>query len=187
MSILDYIEDEEITLSDDVYYHAFPYRQNEFINMITEGIKAPILIGERSRGNNGFFYVSLSKDENKKNSAYEIMKHMPMLVIDGRLSTVKVKYYLNNRFNYWWATNLPIPLRESEYEDEYQKLLRIDPKYFLAIEYNLAYNLNRFGKIDEDLSNITKMIIDLENQGVDLPIIDGSNKKRINKEKVLKL
>ena len=63
--IIHFIEDKQISIEEkDYFYHAFAYDQNEFINMLNNGIKSPILLGKSGSGLNGNFYVSLSKKEN---------------------------------------------------------------------------------------------------------------------------
>lgn len=42
-----------------------------------------------------------------------------------------------------------------------------------------------YDSIDEDMNILRKIVEDLENEDKDIPIIDGSSGKRINKEKVL--
>ena len=42
--IIHFIEDKQISIEEiDYFYHAFAYDQNEFINMLNNGIKSPIL------------------------------------------------------------------------------------------------------------------------------------------------
>lgn len=183
-NIIDFIEDKEIQLKDNVYYHAFPYRKDDFVNMITEGIKCPILIRKRAEGNNGYFYVSLSKKERCESSIYERTMHLPMFVIDGDMRTIKVSNYRKSKYDFGWAMNLPLPFRECEYDDEYQKFLKVSPKYFLAIQYNLYLNRLKYGTLDEDLKTLKNIVDTLEEEEIDLPIIDGSSLKAINKDKV---
>ena len=185
--ILDFIEDKKMQNYDGVYYHAFPYRKDKFIKMVNRGIMSPILLGKESKGNNGYFYVSLSKKEECEYSVYELLKHLPMFVIDGDMRTIKVKNYRRSKYGYGWAVDLPLPFRESSYDDEYQKFLCVSPRHFLAIQYNLYLNRMKFGDIDNDLVNLKSIVESLENEEVDLPIIDGSSLRVINKDKVKRL
>ena len=62
--MIQFIEDKDLTLPEkNYYYHAFVYIQEDFINMVNEGIKSAILLRKNGSGLNGNFYVSLSKRE----------------------------------------------------------------------------------------------------------------------------
>ena len=93
MELINYIEDTHI-LYDNPYYHSFEYNKDDFINMITEGIKSPILLGKPGGGNNGKFYVSLSKHENCEYSIYDKLNSNPMFVIDRNLKTLKTRNFI---------------------------------------------------------------------------------------------
>jgi len=189
IDMITYIEDEPFLLLGNPYYHAFRYEPDEFTNMITEGIKSPILLGKEGTGNNGPFYVSLSKKENAEKSVYDMLKSLPMFVIDGNIKTIKAKNSNKEKTFPISFTRTPLPFRDCEYDDEYQKFLRVSPKDILAIQYNLFANHleNNEDYIIEQLLTLIKMVEDLEKEQINLPIIDASNSKRINKQKVLSL
>ena len=84
----------------------------------------------------------------------------------------------------------PLPFRESEYDDEYQKFLKVSPKYILAIQYNIFSNCQQHNDSNytkQQLLILREIIRDLESQKINLPIIDASTSTKINKEKVLSL
>jgi len=188
--IIHYIEDKPIILFDNPYYHSFQYKKEEFINMITEGIKSPILLGKSGGGNNGKFYVCLSKNERCENSIYDRLSSNPMFVIDGNIRTIKTRNFLKQGYCPISFMESPLPFRESEYDDEYQKFIKVLPKHILAIQYNIFSNYKQYNNSDytkHQLLILKQMIKDLESQKIYLPIIDASTSTKINKEKVLSL
>lgn len=189
IDIINYIEDEPILLVSKPYYHAFSYDSNEFISMITEGIKAPILLGKDGAGNNGPFYVSLSKNENAENSIYDRLQTLPMFVINENIKTFKARNFNKEKPYPLRFTRTPFPFRECQYDDEYQKFLKVSPKDILAIQYNLFYELVDKGEdyMKEQLLTLIKIVEDLEKKQVNLPIINTSTRTKLNKEKILSL
>ena len=190
MELINYIEDAPITLYDNHYYHSFQYNKEEFINMITEGIKSPILLGKPGGGNNGKFYVSLSKKEKCEYSIYDKLSSNPMFIIAGNLKTLKTRNFTKKGYYPISFMQSPLPFRESEYDDEYQKFLKVLPKYFLAIQYNIFSNCklhNDSNYTKQQLLILRQIIKDLEDQNISLPIIDASTSTKINNEKVLSL
>lgn len=185
--ILNYIEDEQVIM-DDFYYHAFSYNHEKFINMITEGIKSPILLKTKAGGNNGYFYVSLTKNENCKNSIYKKLDHMPMFIINNKIKTVKAKNFSLSSSYPMWVKNSPLPFRDCEYDDEYQKFLKVNPKDILGIIYDISNCDNPYlHDIKNKLFILNEMIKDLKSENINLPIINASSNKKINQEKVLSL
>ena len=80
--------------------------------------------------------------------------------------------------------------RVSEFDDEYQKFLKVPKKYIVGIRYNLYKILIECSTteiIKQNLLILKQIINDLRKSGVDLPIIDLSNSTLINQEKVLRL
>lgn len=190
IDIINYIEDESIILVNTPYYHAFQYKKEEFINMITEGIKAPILLGKTGGGYNGKFYVCLSKNTGCKNSIYNRLSNDPMFVIDGNMKTLKTRNIKEKGGYPISFTQSLLPFRESEYADEYQKFLKVPSKDILAIQYNISSNFQQYNNNDyirHELLILRQMIEDLDSQKIHLPIIDASTSTKINKEKVLSL
>lgn len=191
--MIQFIEDKNLLLPEkDYYYHAFVYNQNNFINMINKGIKSAILLGKHGSGLNGNFYVSLSKKEttNVDCSIYNQLLYLPMFIINDEIKTVKAVNCKKNTYHYpRWIRYSPLPFRETIYDDEYQKFLQVSSKDIVGIEYNLKFLFNRINKsnIIEDLVVLRNMINDLNSQKLDLPIIDYSSSREINKEKVLSL
>ena len=192
LRIIHYIEDESIKLDSDFYYHAFDYNQDEFISMITEGIKAPILLGKLGDGNNGKFYVSLARNVNCSNSIYNKLSGKPMFMINNKILTVKARNSKIYGMYPMFLMQSPLPFRDCEYDDEYQKFLKVSAKDILAIQYNIFSNFQKYNDKNNDyircqLLTLKQMIEDLESQKVYLPIIDASTSTKINTGKVLSL
>lgn len=188
--IIHHIEDEPIIPINNDYYHAFKYKQEEFIKMITEGIKSPILLGKNGDGNNGKFYVCLSKNEKCEKSIYDKLSSNPMFVINGSIHTIKSRNFTKYGHYPMCFMNSPLPFRECEYDDEYQKFWKVPPKYIIGIQYNIFSNCqqcNNVNYIKKQLLVLKKIVEDLNSQKNSLSIIDASTSNIINKEKVLSL
>lgn len=186
-NIISWIEDESIILDNDFYYHAFLYQQEEFLSMINEGIKSHILLGKNVQGNNGYFYVSLSKQEKCEFSIYNRLNHLPMFVISPKIRTIKTENF-RRRSSYLSGcmVNLPFPFRQSEYDDEYQKFLKVSSRDILAIQFDI-YSYIQHSSIKNRMLILKSMVEDLNSQKICLPIVDSSTLKKINQKKVLSL
>lgn len=175
----------------DCYYHAFYYQQQEFLSMLTDGIKSPFLLGKKGNGNNGKFYVSLSKNEECEMSAFDQLSENPMFVIQKNIKVVKAKNFKRVGHSLFCFTQTPFPIRECEYDNEYQKFMRVSPKDIVAIQFNLMsiyqHHFQDLEFIRKQLLILQKMVMDLENKSLDLPIVDGSISLKIDREKTLSL
>ena len=156
-------------------------------NILLNGIVCDYLKNEKPMLKyNGQFYISVSKNfrlDDNINSAYNYyIKMFPMFILSDKLHVVNTKKEdLLNKL----CINTPFPFRTSPYIDEYQVFLRVKKEYILGIEYMVKnlIKLNTPGVI-ENLKELVKL---LETLNLDMPIIDYSENKEINKEKVLKL
>ena len=185
MDIIKNIEDELIEINKNFYYHAFKYDKYEFINMVTYGIKSPILLGKAGNGNNGNFYISLSKNEECENNIYIKLSNNPMFIINPDIKTIKVRNFIKSGHFPNFFMPSPFPLRESEYDNEYQKFLKVKSKDIIGIGYNLSETTKDDIKIK--LSILKQMIEILESKKISIPIFDISSSTRINERKVLSL
>lgn len=188
--IISDIEEKNIILPKDSYYHAFQYQKESFINMITKGIKSPILLGKTAQGNNGYFYVSLSKKEACQDSIYDKLNSNPMFIIDRKINTIKTRNFKKEGHYPIFFTDSPLPFRESEYDNEYQKFFKVSPKDIVAIQYNIFefYKLSNNNEyIKNQLLILKQMVEILKVLDIELPIIDISTSREINQAKVLSL
>ena len=175
------------TLTKDVYYHAFTYNPSTFKKMMQEGIKAKILLHEKGTGYNGLFYVSLSKEnQGYLYSAYNLLIDHPAFIIAEKLKSLKTRNLgVENGYPLSFC-NTFLPFRESNYDDEYQRFLKVPPRMIKALRFNLTMNVSD-PALTEKLELLQNIIISLEEIQADLPIIDATSKRYINKEKVQKL
>lgn len=149
-----------------------------------EGIKAAIYFKQNNIGFNGNFYVSLSKHIISEADIYKLMINNPAFIISSKLKTIKAKYQ-----HYYpdFIRKSLLPLRGSVYDNEFQRLLKVNPKYFIGIRYNLSEALANAKDPQEVIFILWNIVNDLNNLNNNLPIIDLSTQKEINKDKVLSL
>lgn len=189
-NIISDIEEKFIILSNNNYYHAFQYQKESFISMLTKGIKSPILLRRSPEGNNGPFYVSLSKKEKCQNSIYDKLSNNPMFVINENINTIKTRNLKKEGHYPIFFINSALSFRESEYDNEYQKFLKVSPKDIVAIQYNI-FEFYKLSNNNEYLKNqlliLKQTIEDLKALDIKLPIIDISTSREINQTKVLSL
>lgn len=186
---IEYIEDKDYEIDKDNYLHAFDYFNNHLITMLNNGIKAPKLLNKVFEGSfNGSYYVSLMKYEDCKYNVYEKLIKQPMFIINSNIKTIYAKNFVHNHLYWRPFIESPLPFRCSPYDNEYQKFLKVSPNDIIGLNYNL-FN-------DETISNTEKIrrlnilkciILDLDKHNKELQIVDYSNSKIINKEKVLSL
>ena len=179
---LDYIEDKNIKIQDDWFFHGTAKDINVIEKILKEGIKSSYLRNEKSsQGYNGRYYVSISKKTENCKSVFKIFEHLPMFVIDG-INPIKAEEK-NKIFKPFKKTI--IPLRTSSMADEYQAFLKIDPSKIIALGYNLYHMLLPEYKFDiYRLHFLKDMVLLLEKLGKDIPIYDLSSDREINKQKI---
>ena len=189
MSVIEYIEDSNYYIDYDNYLHAFTYEHNHLITMLKDGIKAPKLLNKTFEGSfNGSYYVSLMKYEECEHNVYEKLKMKPMFIIDGDIKTIYAGYFPNNRFHWRPLMESPLPFRCSPYDNEYQKFLKVNPKHIICLNYNLFddESLSSKEKIIR-LKRLKDMVLELKEYNKKIDIVDYSNCKKINQDKVLSL
>ena len=180
------IEDKDTIIDKDWYYHGFYYNGDKFRDMIKHGIKAKVLRKDfDTYGDNGNFYISLSKDlDFNVRSSYHLYYNYPRFIIDSGVKTVKAS---TSKSYPEIFVNSPFPFRESEYLDEYQAFLKINSNKIIGISYNLFDSYEKEIFSIEDLKNLKDMIIIMNEENIFLPIIDNGTKLQMNKEKILEL
>ena len=187
ISIISDIEDQINDIDNNCFYHAFYYDNKEFVSMLNEGIKSPLLLSKKAAGYNGYFYVSLTKREKCEMSIYKKLYDLPKFIINPKIRTIKTKNYIRYGSHLINITNTFLPFRESEYDDEYQKFIIVHSKDIIGIEYNLYSNYLKYGDIRKDLVILESIINNLIVQKRNIPIIDNSSKSIISKDKVLSI
>lgn len=186
-NFLTYIEDEDIQICGEWFFHATLADVEIVKKILKEGIRAGYLIGTNGNHFNGKYYISLFKQIDEEQRLFWRFSENPKFIIHGihpyyadRSKLGIRKLFIQTR----------IPLRTSEWDGEYQQYLEIQPNNFVGMEYSfsyLLYNLENVDKIKKSLNFLKAMIACMEEINIDLPIYDLSSKRRVNKEKVLSL
>lgn len=180
--IINDIEDKKCYINGNWYYHIFEYNKTESYNIFKQGIKSNFLLKKKSNGGyNGIYYISLSKRTNEDKQIYKLIENMPMFIIDENIKTIHAKS--SNKFGSF--INSPLPLRTSQYNDEYQVFLKINPNRIKGINFKLYKNPNTINQLKNDLIILKKIVLYLKENNINMPIYDNSTKREINKEKVL--
>lgn len=186
--LLKFIEDRDIQICDDCFFHATRADIGVVKSILNEGIKAGCLRGVQGNHFNGKYYISLFKINNEGESLFKHFSDYPKFIIRG------IHPYYADRFKYGirkMFIQTRIPLRTSEWDGEYQQYLEILPDKFVGMEYSLSYLLSNLGgdsdKIKDQLKFLKEMILCMKDVNMDLPIYDLSGKREINKGKVLSL
>lgn len=176
------------------FYHAFSNLSEEAIkSYLIDGIKSPLLLKEYKGGNNGYFYVSLSKiPKNAFNSSFYLFLHKyPMFIINPNIKTVKA--HINNNFDMFIKS--PLPFRKTQYIDEYQKFLKINKTDIIGIEISIKkwleigiYNWDK-NVMKMNLLKIKSILEILETLKSEIPILDYSEDitKEIDRSKSLEI
>lgn len=194
--ILNNIYQESLEIEKEWYYHAFDlpllddetFDMNNFNNMIKEGIKSKILRKKLITGYNGYYYVSLTKDEECMNSAFKALSKLPMFIINPNIKVIKAKNFNLQKSYPSWVNSGPLPFRYSPYDNEYQKFYKVKPEQIIGIRYNISEVLesNNGYKYKKLKLQLLKQIIESLINVSDLPIIDTNEGKTIDKFKYVK-
>ncbi len=184
--LINYLEDKKIVISNRWYFHATT-NVNSFNDILHDGIKANILLGRKGQGYNGKYYISLFKYRYVSNSLLKYISGCPKIVVKNIFA-----FYADNDKQYRDIyNNTLIPFRTSCWDGEYQKFLKVSPNKFCAIEFSLSYLLKEKVINDEDINQkldyLNKIIMSMEGFERELPLIDLSSKREINKSKVKSL
>jgi len=189
MDEIKYIEDTDYKIDTGNYLHAFLYEDQHMITMLKSGIKAPKLLDKPFKGEfNGSYYVSLMKYEDCEYDVYKKLIKRPMFIISSNIKTIYAENFVSGKLYWRPIIESPLPFRCSPYDNEYQKFLKVKPEEIIGLNYNLFDDSTISNKEKIRRLNILRsMILDLKNNNIDLDIVDYSNLKRINKDKVLSL
>ena len=180
LEIIDYLEDKDITVNPNWYFHATNSNINTIKKILEEGIKCSYLRGKRNSKYrfNGSYYISLGKLDKDSEEILYWLRKFPKFIIEGINPYFADKNKLKFRRMF---INTRIPLRTSERDGEYQQYLLIEPSKIKAIDFSL-YNMLEDIKDKNTLKLLKNIAISTH-----LPIYDIFTEKEINKEKVLKL
>lgn len=176
------------TRSLDWYYHSFPEQETIFTSILTEGIKCRHLINKEGSGNNGKYYISLTKDigvDYGASAFYSFMKCCTSMIVDN----IKTRKCINT-YLFHFLANTAIPIRCSGWEDEFQAYKIIEPDKFVGIQCPLYYWSANDHKYY--LEQLKKLIIVMKTLEISLPLYDytrhqGTRVHTINPDAYLEL
>ena len=196
LKIIDCVEEKEHKKDYDKFYYAFKYEKDSFVDMVTSGIKSKDLrlLRPSNYGFNGKYFINLYKltREYKDNFWYyasNVYKELPKFMIDEDITAYKSAYINNGSDIRLILKNTKIPIRVSNYLDEWQARDIINVDKIKGIIFNIKEIVDT--KEERDgfiyLSELYDMIKTMEELGIDLEVIDYSTEKVVNKSKVLKI
>lgn len=187
-NLINYVEDEDISINENWYIHATADNVDVVKKILENGIKCAYLRGLKGNHFNGKYYISLYKPNTGNKGLKEWLSGNPSFVIEGINPVYANRRQLNLRRIF---INSKIPLRTSEWDDEYQQYMFIEPSKFVALGYDLYYALHDIHcddkMIKEKLILLKKILIYMNDANNKLPVYDLSTKREINKDKILSL
>lgn len=190
--IINYIEDKDIIIDDRWFYHFSSFDINRYRYILKSGIRSRFNL-DRSiyidYSWNGSFYISVTKglihEKDDKSRIWSLFyPDIPAFIIDEKVKAYKCRYvdYLN--LFALLIANSPLPIRMSDYVDEWQVFSLIKPTDIIGLQYAISklvtYDLCNF-------KNLVDMVKLLSEINLDLPIYDFGTCKEINKRKCLEL
>ena len=181
--ILDYIEDKDIQINNDWFYHAMPFSRENYLSALNKGILSPYLLQNH---NSSYRYVFVSRvNSNSKCSAFTNYSIYPNFIINDCVAAIKAEDSSIKKLIYGGFHGLRFT---SLYDDEYQVYKNIKPKDIIGI----LFNLEKLITSNKDKSNyyltiLCDIVILLNELESTIPIIDYYTKKEISKQKVLSL
>ena len=180
--ILNYIEDKDILINENWFYHAMPFSHDNYVSALNNGILSSHLLPYH---NSSYRYVFVSRANNNNHSAFANYSIYPNFIINDKIPAVKakdssIKKIICGRFHELNFTSM--------YDDEYQVYKKIKPEEIIGIVFNLekliTTNKDKLKYYLTILCDIINLLNELESK---LPIIDYYTKKEINKQRVLSL
>jgi len=181
--LLKYIEDNNILINDDWFYHAVPFSKDIYTSILKNGISAPYLL---PNNNSSYKYIFISKiNKDSKCSAFSNYSIHPNFIINGNIHSINAKDGLLKYLFYGGFHGLKFT---SMYDDEYQVYKKINSENIMGIIFNLEKLLTLYVDKADYYLNILYNIVSLLNElELEIPIIDYYTEKEINKQKVLSI
>ena len=109
---------------------------------------------EAGIGNNGKYYISLTRNTDYQNSAFKLFKYNPNNIGIEVISDCAIK----TQKNFSIFSNTKLPIRYSIYDDEWQTKEIIYPNKFISLYYPLNFIYDLYEKDDEYLKYISEKI-----------------------------
>lgn len=180
--LINYIEDKDVFINKDWYYHGSSFSYDNYINILTNGLLAPYCI----KDNNSLYkYIFLAKASDDKYSAFYNHSIYPNFIINNNIPAININDSFIKKFIYNGFYGLKFT---SLYKDEYQVYKIINKEDIIGIIYNIDKLINNYENKSNYYFNILyDLVILLDELKIDIPIIDYYTRKEINKKKVLTL
>ena len=189
LNIIDYIEDKDMIINPNWYYHAANLSMNEYKSILLNGIQSAFLRKSEKYGKtNGKFYVCVAKNLNMgPRSLFNNLMSSLVFILDENLKTLN----MSNIKCFEIFENTILPFRYCDgCKEEGQVFLKIDKSKIIALQYSLkkwsSLDFNESHPV-MDIKFVQKLVYILNELNFDLPFYDFSSKKEINKRKVLEL
>ena len=180
--LVNYIEDKDILIKCDCFYHAMPFSKDKYANVLKNGILSPYLLPNH---NSSYQYVFISRGNNNKYSAFSNYSIYPNFIISGNIIAIKIEDGVIKKLIYGGFHGLKFT---SLYDDEYQAYKKIKPEDIIGILFNLEKLITSYKeKSNYYLAILYDIVVLLNELESTIPIIDYYTKKEINKQKVLSL
>lgn len=192
MQISTYLKELDATkinmsIDNSWYYHDFRGDLDLFANILAKGILCKKELGIRkntTNGYNGMYYISITKYSEDPISIFKKIDSRPLIIISNKVKAIKTKPSSN--IIYDWSCNTPLPFRTSSYSDEWQIYKKISSDMFVGVYYDLLKGLKYIGE-ESLLEKLFQIVECLDHFGLDLPIIDGSDKCQLDKKVIRKI
>ena len=194
MSLIEEIISIETLGTRDLnwYYHGIPEEAGAIKDILLEGIKCNNLLGKKGSGNNGSYFISLSKDigvDERVSSFHGFRECLINIIIDN----IEARKCINYSPLLHLLANTKFPIRSSGFRDEFQAYRIITPDKFVGIQCPLYYWAKGFeedGNYKRYLETFKNLIIIMKQIETELPLYDysrlqGNNIHQINSDDFL--
>lgn len=170
------IEDKDIELNKNWYYSGVPFTYERYKKILREGI---IALDPRITNSNKYNYVTVNRRKDGEYvSKFEGYIIYPRIILDDKIKVIgkedKEKRILSHSI-------------KTTHTDEYHVYKKIPSKNIMGIIFDIENLIKERPEYTELYLNMLKELAILLTKESRLPLIDGLNKKEINKKKVLSL
>lgn len=177
-SLILHIEDQPAEVDKNWFYHGRKFTKNIFQDILSNGIKAPYLTGKSN-----YKYIFVSKQNESPYSSFHNYSIYPRFILSSQIKAISandtlLEFILKQGFHKIHFTSL--------YQDEYQVYKELKKDQIVGIAYDFYRLISRYP--EHFLSNLEILyslseLLTEEN----LPLLDLSTNREINKSKVLTL
>lgn len=180
---------KEIQIDNDWYYHDFIGDLDVFASILEKGIlsKRKLAIKKNTTSSyNGLHYISVTRYSEEENSIFQLINSRPLIIIKSSIKAIKTKELKDSTLLDDLSVNTPLPFRKSCFKDEWQIYKKIPPSMFVGIYYDLLKTL-KYNTLENELLYLKQIVRYLDHFNLEIPIIDGSDKRKIDKKVIRKI